>query len=167
MIKATCSALLFLLLLTTDALAGDLLGKVSDRAGGALSGASVRLLNIASGDEVTTKSDASGQYRFPSLGVGIYRVVAGFVGFSDASRTVIIENDTASVTLDFVLDLGAVRAEVTVSADRGTRDVETVPLRVDSLEADMLRPLTPTSTGEAMVAAPGITIVGSDALGWV
>ena len=161
MIKPTCSALFLLLSLATHAVAGDLRGKVTDRAGGALSGASLRLLNIASGDEVTTKSDPSGQYRFANIGVGIYRVVAGFVGFSDASRTVVIENDTTSVTLDFALELGAVRAEVTVSADRGTRDVETVPLRVDSLGSDMLRPLTPTSTGEAMVAAPGVTIVGS------
>jgi outer membrane receptor protein involved in Fe transport len=160
-IKLTCSALFLVLLLTTDALAGDLAGKVSDRAGGALSGASVRLLNIASGDEVTTKSDTNGQYRFASLGVGIYRVVAGSVGFSDASRTVVIESDTKLVTIDFILELGAVRAEVTVSADRGERDVETVPLRVDSLESDMMRTLTPTSTGEAMAVAPGVTIVGS------
>ena len=160
--KLTLSAaVLMLFAFATQALAGDLRGRITDRAGGALSGATVTVLNIASGEQLTTKSDPSGQYRLTGLAVGIYRAVAGSLGFSDASRTVIIEEATTSITLDFTLEMGAVKVEVTVSADRGERDAQIIPLRSDSIDIDMMRTQTPTSTGEAMAAAPGVTVVGS------
>lgn len=153
--------LLLCLLAAGPVQAADITGRVADRSGGVLPGASVTLLNIASGSEVRVVVGADGQFQFTGLPIGIYRVAASMAGFSDASRTVVIEDAAAKVALDVPMDIGAIRSEVTVSADRGTRDLQVVPLRADTLSADVIRELTPVSTGEALLAAPGVTAVGS------
>jgi hemoglobin/transferrin/lactoferrin receptor protein len=153
--------LVVILTFATPAAAADLSGAVADASRAVLPGATVSLLNVASGQQTTVTTDASGRYRFPSLPIGIYRLLVSFPGFSDASRTVIIANDSESRSLDVALELGSLKAEVTVSADRGTRDLQVVPLRADTLNAEGIRELAPVSTGDALVAAPGVTVVGS------
>lgn len=158
------SRLVLLLLLLTfafPAFAASITGKVADRSGGVLPGTTVTLLNVATGAQAVVVADASGTFQFPDLPIGIYRVATSLTGFSDASRTVIIEEGGANVSLQFILEIGSIRAEVTVSADRGTRDLQVVPLRADTLPGDVLRELTPVSTGDALLAAPGVTAVGS------
>ncbi|MEO8481823.1 MAG: TonB-dependent receptor [Acidobacteriota bacterium] len=149
------------LCLATPAVAADLEGRVADRTGGVLTGTTVRLLNVATSEQVEVTADATGRFRFPSVKVGIYRLVASRPGFSDASRTVVVESDTQTSTVDFDMEIGNLRAEVTVSAARGERDPAVVPLRTDTLTADVIHEQAPASTGDAMVAAPGVTPVGS------
>jgi outer membrane receptor protein involved in Fe transport len=148
-------------LVASPAFAGDIAGRVSDRTGAVLPGASVRLLTVSSGIEQFTVTDAAGAYRFTGLGPGVYRVAAGLPGFSDASRTVVMHDGNLTLTADFSLELGTIRAEVTVSAARGERDTRVVPLRVDTLDGDAIRRLAMPSTGDALVSAPGVTPVGS------
>ena len=150
-----------LLLTSTAAAAADLEVRISDRTGGVLPGAIVRLLHVASGRETTATADAQGRYRFTDLLPGTYRVAAGFSGFSEAAQTVVLEETSASATLDFMLELGTQKTDVTVAAARGARDPAMVPLRVDTYAGDLLRQLTPASTGDALLQAPGITAVGS------
>jgi outer membrane receptor protein involved in Fe transport len=158
--RLSALALLFLLS-AAPVLAAEVTGRVLDRSGGVLSGATVRLLNIASGEQTVATTDASGAFTVRDLRPGVYRVTGAFSGFSEASRTVIVENDEQKVGVDLTLDVGSVKAEVTVSADRGARDTQIVPLRADTMTADALRELTPASTGDALVGAPGVTPVGS------
>ena len=149
------------LLLAAPALAGGVHGRVTDRTGGALAGATIRILNIATGEQATAVADAEGQYRVPELKVGTYRIAASLTGFSDASRNVIVETASTDATADFTLEIGGLRRDVTVTADRGARDTQGVPVRVDTLSAEDVRMLTPTSTGDALLAAPGVTPVGN------
>lgn len=151
----------FLLFLTAPAWAGQLDGRVADRSGAVLAGATVRLMNVATGEESSTLTDADGRFTFRDLRIGIYRAIAGFTGFSENSQTVVIERADQSVSAQFALDLGSVRTEVTVAADRGARDTQLVPLRADTLTADTIYELSPVSTGDALAAAPGVTLVGS------
>ena len=154
-------ALSLTLALTASALAAEVQGSVTDRSGGALEGAAVRILNVATGQEVTATADASGRFRFPNLRAGIYRVAASFTGFSDASRTVVVTDDTQAITLDFELQLGAVQEEVTVSAARGERDEATLPFRTDAISARAVHEMAPVSTGDILAAAPGVSPVGT------
>ncbi len=147
--------------IVTPALAGDLQGRVADATGAVLVGATVQVLNVATGRQTEVRTDGTGHFVVPALKTGIYRVVASAVGFSQTSRTIVIETDDQPVTLDFSLELGSLKAEVTVSAERGTRDVRAVPLRTDTMTADVIRQEAPVSTGDALVAAPGVTPVGS------
>lgn len=152
---------LLILGLATPALAADVQGSITDRTGGALPGVVVRLLNVATGQQTSTTADATGRFRFSNLKVGSYRIATSQVGFSDTSRTLLITDEGQSLTLDFELELGSVKAEVTVSAARGERDRDVVPLRTDTVSAETVRELAPASTGDALASAPGVTLVGS------
>ena len=116
--RITLVPLFFLLALASPSLAGDLKGRIADRTGAVLVGASVRLLNVATGEQVSVASDSTGHFTFPSVRVGIYRLIASQPGFSDASRTIVVETDEQAITVDLDLEIGNLRAEVTVSADR-------------------------------------------------
>jgi outer membrane receptor protein involved in Fe transport len=153
--------LFVILLVATPAFAAEITGTITDRTGGALPGATVHLLNIATDQQTSIVSDQQGRFRFPALRVGIYRVTVSLIGFSDASRTVVIEDDTAAPAADFELDLGSLRTEVTVSAARGERAAETLPLRTDAISRGDTQELTAASTGDVLVSVPGVTPVGS------
>src|SRR5207342_1036602 len=99
-------ALLIILATALPVLAGDLHGKITDRTGSVLDGATISILNVATGEETTVVADSAGQYRVPAGTIGTYRVAVRHAGFSEASRTVIIETDSADVTADFTLELG-------------------------------------------------------------
>src|SRR5262245_21259348 len=137
--------------ISLPAYAAEIEGRVADLSGGVLAGALVRLQTVATGEAVTSTTDSSGRYRFGDLKVGIYRVVASQAGFSEASRAVVIDDASKTITVDFDLELGAFKAEVTVSADRGERDVQLVPLRTDAVDAISIREQAPVSTGDALV----------------
>ena len=141
--------------------AAGIQGSVTDRSGGALAGAVIRLLNIETGQERTLVADASGRFDFTMLKPGSYRIAVSVTGFSDQSRTVILRSDSESLKQDFELQLGSVRSDVTVSAARGERDTGVVPVQADVISASELHETAATSTGEALVAAPGVTLVGS------
>lgn len=155
------SSLLLSLVAVSPVLAAELDGRVADASGGVLTSATVTLLNVASGEQSVVVTDPSGRFRFANLPVGIYRVAASFTGFSESSRTVVLDSSAAAVTVDFGLEVGSVKTEVTVSADRGARDVQVVPLRADTLTGDTIRELAAVSTGDALLTAPGVTPVGS------
>src|SRR5688500_2001693 len=137
--RTLLAALLSLLCTALPAAAGSLEGKVADRSGGVLPGATITLLNIATGQERLATTGADGRFSFPDLRTGLYRVAASLAGFSDASRTLVLETDAQSAIVDFTLEIGSVRAEVTVSADRGPRDLRLVPLRAATATADLMR----------------------------
>jgi outer membrane receptor protein involved in Fe transport len=154
-------SVLLLGLLARPALAGDLQGRITDASGGVLVGAAVRLVNIATGQTTTVATDSQGRYRFPDLPPGPYRVVASAEGFAQASRTVVLETAEAAETLDVALEIGTFEANVTVAAARGERDTRVLPIRADVLPGELVHRLTPPSTGDVLLSAPGVTPVGS------
>ena len=144
---------LVLLLLARPSFAGDLHGTISDKTGGVLKTATVRLLDVTTGQETTATVDANGQYRFPDLRPGVYWLAVTCPGFSAASRTIVIEDTTATTTADFVLELGGLKTDVNVTAERGQRDANVLPIRTDTLTKDAIQAMSAVSTGDAMIAA--------------
>ncbi len=63
-------------------------GTVVDETGGGVPGATVQLTG-PSGRELTT-SGQSGAYRFAGLAAGTYQVTVSLVGFSQATRDVVV-----------------------------------------------------------------------------
>jgi hemoglobin/transferrin/lactoferrin receptor protein len=152
----------WLLLWTAVAPAGaaEIKGAVTDANGGALPEASVALENVATGVETAVTTDAGGRYAFPAVPVGIYRVSALVSGFSQDARTISLAAAEESVEVSFTLSVGALTADVMVTATRSARDTLDIPLRAETIGPAQLRERTPTSTGDAMVEVPGITPVG-------
>jgi Carboxypeptidase regulatory-like domain len=56
-------------------------GAVTDSSGGAISGADVKVLEVATGISQERKTNSSGYYRFPGLAVGEYTVTVSNPSF--------------------------------------------------------------------------------------
>jgi hypothetical protein len=97
--------------------AGSISGTVQDPTGGAVPAAVVKATAVATGDVVTTKSDATGLFKIPFLRVGFYSVEVSKEGFkrssfSDVEVTVNADHGLGVITLE----VGAVTTLVEISA---------------------------------------------------
>ncbi len=154
---ATCAVLT----LASLASAADIVGSAADPSGVTLPGAQVVLHNVATGAEDTIAADQDGRFRFSGLAIGIYRLTVSLDGFSKDSRTVAVGAPADTLELTFVLRPGGLSDSVTVTATRSERDALEVPIRTDTITAAQIIERSPSSTGEALLQAPGITAVGS------
>lgn len=152
---------LFIAALAGTAGAGDIKGRASDTDGGALPGADITVENVATGAVTVATTDSAGGYAFTGLPAGIYRLIAHAPGFSQAARNVSLAADSASAEVNFVLAVGNLQSEVTVTASRSARDALVVPLRAESLGEATMAATNPSSPGELMIEATGVTPVGS------
>ena len=71
---------------TTQAATKDIAGRIVDTTGLAIPGATVALLNTATGLERLETTDANGDYRFVGLADSAYRLSVSIDGFAPASR---------------------------------------------------------------------------------
>jgi len=130
-------------------------GSVQDSQGGVLPGVAVTALNIASGRVLETVTDEQGRYAFSAVGPGSYRVTARLAGFNESGRTVRVARGE-SVTADFVLSLGGLSEEVTVTAARGERATAEVNQIVTVIGAEEIEQRRPQGVQEAFERAPNV-----------
>lgn len=96
---------------------GALVGRVTDETGGALPGVTVTATNDATGISRSVQTGTDGSYRFPSLPVGTYTVVADLSGFNTTTTknvSVLVATDN---TRNITLKQGAVKEQITVTAE--------------------------------------------------
>ena len=100
-------------------------GAVTDVTGGAISGANVKVTEVATGISQERRSNSSGYYRFPGLAVGEYTVEVANVSFKTKvlDHVVLLVGETH--TLDVSLEVGEVSDKVEVSAEAGPAERST------------------------------------------
>lgn len=130
-------------------------GSVQDTQGGVLPGVAVTALNIASGRLLEAVTDEQGRYAFPAIGAGSYRVTARLAGFNESGRTIRVAPGE-SVRADFVLSLGGLSEEVTVTAARGERATAEVNQMVTVIGAKDIEQRRPQGVQEAFERAPNV-----------
>jgi hypothetical protein len=122
----TCATLLALLLLAWPAAAqeqrGSIEGVVKDSSGAVLPGVTVEAKSPGSGT-LTATSDASGNFRFPSVLPGIYEVSANLSGFKPAKVSDVEVKLGSIKSVEFSLQLASVSENVTVTAEAPLVDV--------------------------------------------
>jgi len=149
----------------TPVLAATIRGSVSDSTGSAVPSARVSLRMVATGQETVVETDATGGYRFDAPTAGTYLVIVTRAGFSEAARTVVVEQAEADVEVPFTLELGVLSAEVSVTASRAEREVRQIPLHVETISEAAIQQSNPLSTGDALTAAVNVTPVGNGPFG--
>jgi Carboxypeptidase regulatory-like domain len=92
-------------------------GRVSDESGAALPGVSVTATNDATGFNRTVVTATDGTYRFQSLPIGIYTVLADLSGFASVTTKNVELNVATDRTLNIVLKQAAVKEQITVTAE--------------------------------------------------
>src|SRR5687768_9063309 len=90
------------------------LGTVTDSTDAVVPNALVKLINPATGSEVTTNADGEGNYQFLNVKIGVYQVKVEVAGFSTAVTDNISVTVNARQRVDVKLQTGAVAETVTV-----------------------------------------------------
>src|SRR5580704_1924706 len=96
---------------------GSIVGSVSDKPGGALSGATVTVLDTQRGVTRTLTADDAGQYSAPNLTPGTYTVRAEFKGFQTFERQNILIQVGAQLRVDLSLQPGEQSQTITVTEE--------------------------------------------------
>ena len=94
---------------------GTFNGRVVDSSGGVLPGVTATVRNVNTGAVRTTVTNSEGLYSVPALERGVYEVKVELTGFGPTSRSNVDLGVGATVTLDFTLQPGGVREDITVA----------------------------------------------------
>jgi outer membrane receptor protein involved in Fe transport len=141
---------------------GNIIGVVTDATGAALPAASVIATNQGTNAERTTTSNASGQYRFDLLPVGIYTVRVEVSGFSTAQAKDLELFVGSTLTVNMPLKPGTISTSVEVVSLNQLVDTEKTdssssvsPQQITSL------PLNGRDIANLAILAPGVKQVDS------
>ncbi len=144
---------------------GRVLGRVLDPSGAVVPDVSLILTNDDSGKALAVQSSKQGDYIFPSVAVGTYRLEAQVAGFQDFAATGILVNLNATVTYDVKLTVGANTQKVEVTAEAPLVDTTTTQLgAVINERAVQTLPLNSRDTYQLLQLQPGVQGVGGSDL---
>src|SRR5258708_1173128 len=92
------------------------LGSVHDASKAAVPGVTVTISNLDKGISVSRTTDGEGNYEFPSLAIGHYRISAEKQGFQIATIDDVVVTVNGRQRVDLSLQVGSVKTEVTINA---------------------------------------------------
>src|SRR5882762_5716554 len=97
---------------------GRITGTIRDAGAAILPDARVSAIDVDTGREWTTLTDANGTYTFPSLPLGTYRITASHPGFKTFVANLVSMSPSQVVRIDAVLELGSLDDRIEVTANR-------------------------------------------------
>jgi hypothetical protein len=155
-----CLAVLFLCAspaLPQSATTGGLTGTVTDPSGGVIAGATVTATSLATGQERSVTTDASGTYKFSLLAAGNYSLKFSASGFKTAEVPSVTVNITETPVLNQPLEVGAQSEQVTVESTAETIQTQnaTVGALVGAKEVTDL-PLSSRNYTQIIDLSPGV-----------
>src|SRR2546425_38691 len=103
-------------------------GAVKDPTGAAVSGAEMNLVHLETNLTRAAQSNESGDFEFPDLQRGTYRLTARRPGFRTFVADNIILESSQIRRIDVGLELGEVASEVTVTADAAVISTESAKI---------------------------------------
>jgi hypothetical protein len=115
----------------SQASSGQIAGTVTDKAGAAVVGATVKAVNTQTGLEQSATTNDEGFYQLILLPPGIYTVTIEASGFAKATVSKVEVSVGRTVTLPATLDPGAVQEAISVTA--GTIQVQTTRSEADTV----------------------------------
>jgi Carboxypeptidase regulatory-like domain/TonB-dependent Receptor Plug Domain len=155
-----CLAVLFLSAspaLPQSATTGGLTGTVTDPSGGVIANATVTATSLATGQERSVTTDASGTYKFSLLAAGNYSLKFTASGFKTSEVPSVTVNITETPVLNQKLEVGAQSEQVTVESTAETIQTQnaTVGALVGAKEVTDL-PLSSRNYTQIIDLSPGV-----------
>src|SRR4051812_23518243 len=140
---------------------GEVTGTVTDKSGGAVAGATVKLNNVGTGVGDQAQTNASGSYTFINVQPGPYVLSIENPGFKTAqAKFEISVNQT--LTENLTLDVGSVNETVTVSSEAPLVQQSSTTLgTVISEQAVKELPLNGRNFTQLMILTPGANPVST------
>ena len=135
-------------------------GTVVDASGLALVGVTIHVEQIGTGYSQSTTTGTSGEYLFPSLPVGVYRVTATMTGFKSYIQRGIELAVGQAVTVPIHMELGSIVQNITVTANASmvTTDSAALGQLIDQKEVVEL-PLSSRYVQQLVFLTPGASNV--------
>ncbi len=138
---------------------GAISGTVTDASGAVVPGATIQLVQVATGAVRSTTTNEAGIYRFDAVDLGVYTLKIGKPGFKIFSSTVLGVEANRTTTLDATLEVGGDQTVVEVNGETAELLVKDAPLRGGNFAAHEvsrlpLTALNPISLGRTL---PGVS----------
>jgi Carboxypeptidase regulatory-like domain len=139
---------------------GNLSGAIQDPSGLAISGASIKLTNVATKVTTSVTSDSQGNFRFVSLAPGSYEIEASASGFSTVRVPFTLDTDqTLNVPIRMQVKSVAASIEVTAEAPVLNTSDSRTQMTLENQAVENL-PLQGRNMISLVTLAPGVTGLG-------
>jgi hypothetical protein len=131
-------------------------GAVTDPSGAAVPGATVEVIQTATGQTFHATSDEKGYWALPSLQTGSYKVTVAHEGFKSATNPNVVIDAGVPATVNVTLTVGATTdtVEVTAGAEIVQTDSATVSSTLQGRQINDL-PFTSHNVTELVATQPG------------
>jgi outer membrane receptor protein involved in Fe transport len=152
-------------LVSAQSTGGRILGRVADSSGAVLANVKVTLTNEATGVSADTTTSGSGDYGFPQVAVGVYRIEFDLAGFKKNLQRGVNVDLNQILTLNSVLQIGETKETVEVTSEAPLVDTTSTQLGsvMDSHQVSNL-PLNSRDTYQLLQLQPGVQGVGGSDL---
>src|SRR5262245_28378761 len=141
----------------------SLSGTVADSSGAVIPGASVKIRNNGTGQEVNTVTESDGGFTVPSLPGGTYTVTVSLMGFKTAVLNSVTLNAAVPATVKVTLQLGTLEENVTVIGESATvvqTQSPSIATNITGLQIVNL-PLTSRNALDSLTSLPGFNTSGT------
>jgi hypothetical protein len=143
---------------------GRILGRVADPTGAVLANVKVTLVNEATGVSRETQTNDSGDYGFPEVPVGTYRLEFDRTGFKKNVRKGVAVDLNQVITLNMTMQVGEAKEVVEVTTEAPLVETSSTQLGTVVNERAMVQlPLNERDTYQFLSLQPGVqSQVGAD-----
>jgi hypothetical protein len=148
-------------LIAQTAQIGTLSGQVKDESGGVLPGVGITAKSQERGFSRNTTTDTNGRFRFPSMPLGRYQVVASFSGFETLTLTDNLVESEKTTDLSIVLRLAGTEAQITVSGEVPIVDKTNTSVNTRVREKEFQKMPVGRSYQALIGSAPGVIGTGN------
>jgi len=162
---AVSVCLLIPALLPAQSTGGRILGRVTDPTNAVLAEVKVTLVNEATGVSTTTSTNGNGDYAFPQVAVGTYRMEFDLTSFKKSVQRGVNVDLNQVVTVNSILQIGEAKETVDVTSEAPIVDTTSTQLGavMDSKQVAGL-PLNARDTYQLLQLQPGVQGVGGSDL---
>ncbi len=147
------------LLEAQTATTGLVTGSITDTSAAVIPGAAVELVETTTKATVSQKCNEAGQFVFPNVPPGLYRLTAKMQGFRTAAVQQLRVEVTRSYTQNLVMEVGEVTETIEVAA-QAQAELQMVDSTVGNVLSGTSIPVLPTFTrqvNELLTLQPGAT----------
>jgi hypothetical protein len=141
-----------------SATTGAINGKVSDATGGVLPGVTVTVASPSMQGTRTDVTNEQGDYRFPAVPPGDYRITYELTGFGTVVREGVRVGLGFTATLNIELRVASLQETVTVSGESPVVDVSTTTTATNFGEAKLASLPNARDFWTVLAAAPAIVL---------
>ena len=140
---------------------GTIIGTVDDPSGAMLSGTTVKLTNLDTNQTRTVQTGSAGEFTFPNLVAGLYRVDVEMTGFKHFIQDKIEVQVDVTTRVDAKLQVGNTSESVTVTTEAPPLQTDSASLGtvIGQQEVESI-PLSGRNVNNMLTLVPGVVAQG-------